>query len=497
MSEPDAATGTAGGSTGHQLARNAFFLLASQIVSSVLSLILTAALARGLGVVEFGNYYLVMAIATFAFVVIEWGQSAYLVREAARWPDRSGTLLGDALAVRVAMATVVALATAMLATTFWNDSRAQGLALLAVACGLPLLFSQTYVVLFRGRERMDLDAAVTVAGKALTVAATVPALLLGGGLVAVLLMQAIGGTGALLVAIALAYRIDLKAARPDRGRIVELVRGGAPLAVFFLALAAQPFLDAIVLSRLAPPEVVGWYGAARNVMGLLFVPAQILGAAAFPELSRVAGSLPDLRRAISASLRLLAGLGALAAVGTYLFAGVAVELIYGRGRFDPAVVVLQVFAAVLPMLFLGTLFGTTLTAMGKTKQIAVVKVVSLAVSTGLAILLIPWCQSRFGNGGIGLALAIGAAETLMLPAFLCLLPRGAMDGRGLWDVLRAAGAAAATAVVFRSLPEFTPWLAMPGCVMLFAVLSYALGLIRRSDLDMAGEIIRSKAGGKG
>jgi hypothetical protein len=39
---------------------------------------------------------------------------------------------------------------------------------------------------------MDLDATVNVTGKALTAAVTVSALFLGGGLIAVLLMQAVG-----------------------------------------------------------------------------------------------------------------------------------------------------------------------------------------------------------------------------------------------------------------------------------------------------------------
>ena len=88
------------------------------------------------------------------------------------------------------------------------------MALLAVLCGLSLALSQPYAYIFRGRDRMDLDATVTVAGKALTVAVTVPALFLGGGLIAVLLMQAVGGAGALLVAVLLARKIWPQSSAP-------------------------------------------------------------------------------------------------------------------------------------------------------------------------------------------------------------------------------------------------------------------------------------------
>jgi O-antigen/teichoic acid export membrane protein len=492
MHETNTRAATTSGSPSHNLARNAFFLLAGQIASTALAVILTSVLARWLGVVEFGTYYLLVTVSTFAYVVVDWGQSAYLIRESARRREDGGKLLGGALAFRAAVAFVAALATAALLKVIGYESRTEFLALLAVVCGLPLALSQTYAYMFRARDRMDLDATVTVTGKALTVAVTVPALFLGGGLPAVVLMQAVGGAGALLAALLLARKIRLEAQRPGREILQELASGGAPIAVFFVAMAVQPFIDTIVLSKLVPPEVVGWYGAARNIIGVLFAPASILGTAAFPEFSRVSNSVPDLRRALRVTLRLLLGLGALAAVGTFLFADVAVGLIYGRGHFDPAAAVLQVFAPVLPLFFMDMLFGNAITAAGKTKEIAVVKALSVAVSTGLAIFLIPLCQTRLGNGGIGLVLALGSAEVLMLTAFLWLLPRGAVDSSVMLDFLRAAAGAGATVSIFSALPSMTPWLAVPACVAVFMALALASGLVLRTDLDKVAGLVRGE-----
>ena len=372
------------------------------------------------------------------------------------------------------------------------DSRTEFLTLLAVVCGLSLALAQPYSYIFRGRDRMDLDATVTVAGKALTVAVTVPAVLLGGGLPVVLLMQAVGGAGALLVAVLLARRIGLRAQRPERRILQKLASGGAPIALFLVVSAVQPFLDTIVLSKLVSPEVVGWYGAARNITGVLFAPALILATASFSELSRVSGSTPDLRRALRAPLKLLLGLGALAAVGTFLFADVAVHLIYGRGHFDPAAAVLQAFAPVLPLFFIDILLGFAIIAAGKTKELAAVKLLSVTVSTGLAILLIPVCQARLGNGGIGSVLAFGSSEVLMLAAFLWLLPRRVVDCSALLDFLRAATAAGGTVVVLSALPSMTPWLSVPACIAVFMGLALVNGLVLRTDLDNVADRIRGK-----
>jgi O-antigen/teichoic acid export membrane protein len=465
----------------HNLARNAFFLLAGQVASSALSLVLTAVLGRWLGVEEFGVYYLLVALSTFAYVLVDWGQSAYLIRESARRHDDNGMLLGGALAFRAAAAGVIAIAMLVLVRALGYDSRTEVLALIAVVCGLPLSLLQAYGYTFRGRDRMDLDAAITVAAKTLTVVVTVPAVILGGGVPVVLLMQAIGSASALPGAVLLARKIGLKARRPRRETLQELASGGAPIAAFLVAMAAQPFIDVIVLSKLAPSEAVGWYGAARNIIVVIFAPATILGTASFPELSRTSGSVPDLRRTLRATFRPLLGLGTLAAVGTFLFADVAVGLIYGRSGFDPAVAVLQVFAPVLPLLFVDILLGHAIIALGRTKEIAIVKALSVVVSTGLAILLVPICQSHFGNGGIGSALAFGSTEALMLTALLWLLPRGTVDRSEFLDFLRAAVAAGGTVVILKSLPPLTLFLAVPLCVAVFLVLTLATGLFRRTD----------------
>lgn len=492
MHKTDRRAATTTGSPNLKLARNAFFLLTGQVASSALAVVLTAVLGRWLGAVEFGIYYQLVTVSTFAYVFVDWGQSAYLIGASARRPQDAGKLLGGALALRATIAFVAVLATAVLVKVIGYDSRTELLAVLAVACGLPLVLSQPYVYVFRARDRMDLDATVAVTGKALTLAVSVPALLLGGGLPAVVLMQAVGGAGACLVAVLLARRIFLKACPPERKILQELAGSGTPIAIFFTVLAVQPFIDTVVLSKLVPLEVVGWYGAARNIMGVLFAPAMILGTASFPELARVSGSAPDLRRALRVTSRLLLGLGALAAVGTFLFADVAVALIYGRGHFDPASAVLQVFAPALPLFFLDTLYGNAITAAGKTKEIAVVKALSVAASTGLAILLIPICQARFGNGGIGLGVALGSTEVLMLTAFLWLLPRGAVDRSVLLDFVRVAATSGGTVAIFWALPSLTPWLAMPACVAVFGALAFASGVVLRTDLDAVAELVRGR-----
>jgi O-antigen/teichoic acid export membrane protein len=468
---------------GTAMARNAFYLLLGQVASTVLSIVLSAALGRTLGAEDFGRYFLLVTMSTFAFVFVDWGQSAYLVREAARNPAATEVLLGSALVFRTAAAAGAAVVTALVTRLLGYDGRTQALSALMVVCSLPLALSQPYSYLFRGRDRMDLDAAVTIAAKAVTVALTVPALFLGGRLVAVIMATGAGGIGAFAVATALARRLRL--ARPHAAwpTVRDIASGGAPIAAFFIAIAVQPYIDVIVLSRLAPASSVGWYGAARNIVGVLMAPATIVAAAAFPQLSRAASRPDELGPAVRAALRPLLGLGALASVGTFLFADLAVSLIYGRDKFGPAATVLTFFSPTLLLFFVDMLLGNVVTALGRTRELALAKFVNVMISTTLAVFLVPLFQARVGNGGLGLVLAFGTSEVVMLAAFLAVVPRGTLDRGTLLDVGRAILAAVGTLALFRLLPFPSPWLGLPVSVGAFAALSWAVGLVDSADVS--------------
>jgi polysaccharide transporter, PST family len=464
------------------LARNAFFLLLGQVGSTVLSIVLSAALGRSLGAADFGVYFLLVTMSTFAYVVVEWGQNTYLLREAARRPEAAGALLGSALAFRGLAAGAATLLSALWARMLGYDATIQALSALIVLCALPLALSQPYTCLFRAKDRMDFDAVITVAAKAATVAATLLLLWFGGHLTSVIAAQGLGGGLALATAVYLARRLRLARPYVSRESLRELASGGTPIAVFFVAMAVEPYLASIVLSKLAPAVVVGWYGAARNILGVLLAPATILVAAAFPRFCRSASRPAELRLDIQTTIRPLLWLAALGAVGTYLFAGFAVSTIYGPGRFAPAVGVLQVYAPAFLIFYLDMLLATVVTALGKMKELAVAKLASVGVSITLALVLVPLCQQRFGNGGLGLAVAFGLSELVMLGGCWYQLPRGALGRDVLLDLGRALLAGAGILAIFSLLPPVSPWASLPGSVLGYAALSLGLGLIRKADL---------------
>src|SRR5262249_52537 len=150
----------------------------------------------------------------------------------------------------------------------------------------------------------------------------------------------------------------------------ELGVRGTPLALFFVAVAVQPYIDAMVLSMLTPTAVVGFYGAARNIVGVLIAPAPILSAPPFPHMFHPTQHPIEPHQIIQIMLRPMLLLGGLAAVGCYLFAEVAVDVIYGASGFGPSVEVLQFYAPVLFLIFFDILLVCVVTALGRERALA-------------------------------------------------------------------------------------------------------------------------------
>jgi O-antigen/teichoic acid export membrane protein len=263
----------------------------------------------------------------------------------------------------------------------------------------------------------------------------------------------------------------------------ELLRDGASLLAISLAVAIEPFFNANILYKLSSPTVVAWYGAAWNIAGTLIAPATILGATMYPRLSTAADDAVEFKRTFDISFRLLLLLAVLGAVGTYLFADVPVALIYSLQKFGPAADTLRAFAPVLLLMYVDVFLGTAILAAGRAGPLAGAKVASVVVTTGLVFVLVPLCQARFGNGGLGVMYAMTIGELLMLVAAGFLI-RKALDGRTIADVCRSLVAGVATVLLIRLLPSLTPFLAIPMCIFAFGVLSLLVGAVKRSDVTM-------------
>lgn len=471
--------------------RNAFHLGLGQVATTLLTILLSATLARTLGAADFGLLYILMASATFAYVLVDWGHGSLIIRETARHPDRSGNLLGSALAARTVGALLACPAVIAATWLLGYDLRTQLLAGALVLGWLPQYLGLSFGWVFRGYERMDRDALLNVLHKLATLITSIICLALGGHVSGLVFAWLVAGCMTLATGIFMYRHLQLPKISATMSTARELLRDGAPLLAMSLAIAIEPFFNANILYKMASPEVVGWYGAAWNIAGTLVAPATILSATMYPRLSTVAGNADEFKRAFVASLRPLLLIAVLGAVGIHLFADVPVGLIYSMKKFGPAADILRAFAPVLLLMFIDMFLTTAILAAGKGGRLALAKVASVIVTTGLVFILVPLCQTRLGNGGLGVMYAMTIGELLMLIAAGALI-REAIDGRTLGNVCRTLIAGAATVLLIQVLPPISPFLTIPLCLLAFAGLSLLVGAVTRADVEMLLAPLRKK-----
>ncbi len=478
--------------SGRTVGRNAFYLVLGQVVTTALAILFAAALGRSLGVRDFGVYFLVSSFATFAYVLVDWGQQFYVIREVARQPERGSLLLGTALVLRAAGAALVVVPSGLAAWALGYDAITCWYSAIFIVVSLPFFLAQSYGMVFRGRDQMGLDAWVSVANKIALLGLAVAALALGKGLPGVLVAQALAGFLALAVASRLYRRVTTGQLGYSRQVAREILVSGSVIFTATLASNIQPYIDAVILSKLVPADVIGWYGAAKNIMGTLLAPALIVGAASYPRLARAAGRAESFKAEVRAAQRPILWLGALAAIGTILFADDAIAIVYGQQQFGPAGIILKVYAPGYLLLFTNVLLGYVLFALARAKAFSVVKVASVVVSTALELVLIPEFQQRIGNGGIGVVAAFVASEFVVFGGVIFLLRR---EGLGLGiavDMARALGSAALTLLLFWWLPPLPFLIGVPVCVIAFLMCSVGLGLVRRADVQLFRALIRKE-----
>jgi len=266
-----------------------------------------------------------------------------------------------------------------------------------------------------------------------------------------------------------------------------LLRDSAPMFTLSLAIAVEPFFNANILYKMASPEVVAAYAAAWTIGGTLIAPATVLAATMYPRMSAAAGDPAEFKRAFERSFRPLLLAAVLGAVGTYLFADVPVALIYGLNKFAAAPEILRAFSLVLLLMYVDLFLANAIFASGRAGGLAKAKVASVVITTGLVFVLVPVCQARFANGGLGVMYAMIIGELLMLIPEVILIRR-AVDSHAVGDVVRSLAAGAATVLLFRLLPPFTAFLGIPLCVLAFLGLSFLVGAVKRSDLSMLTQL---------
>jgi O-antigen/teichoic acid export membrane protein len=377
--------------------------------------------ARQLGASELGRYSAALAFAGLFGVATGPGAASFGSREMAADRSALGRLVADIAALRLALAIGIVPVVALAA---WGLGRhGDGLVAVAVAAlGLPLYaLANTLDAALVSQGRLDLASGCAAARQALFIVLGTLALFSGGGPVALLMAAHLASAGrAAITFLALRRATGARLERPRPRRWPGLARRGLPFGVEAVADVAALHLPMVGLALCASDAVVGFFGAAFNLVLAALPLAQGAGAALVPALN-APGGREMLPRITGTAVRWALALGLAAALAVSALAGPLVAHLYGPA-YAAAAGPLRVLAWALPLMLVWEVLRAAALALRREAAAGRVAVRALLLEALAVATLAPVL------GATGAALAFVALRLASVGGLAFLLARSLSAG---------------------------------------------------------------------
>lgn len=347
------AVGTGGAA---RIGGNILALLGARVVSVVFSFVQASVIVSSLGPVGMGHFSYAWGLTSLLTIFATLGVRRVLIRDIARRPEETWTLVWTATAMVVVLSAMVLLLV-FLAEYGLDGNAPRRAAVMVAVLWIVVLWAwqQPFEAILMARERMILAGVLQVIVAVLKVASVYWFLSVGStGADAhgALLLANVLGLGLFVLA---AIRIEGWAPpRFDLAALWRLIAECRPMLAAAILAVVYFKSDIVLLSWLRGDEATGIYGAVQRISEPLSMMAGVLGTALFPALCRYSAGASDnfaLLRRTSARLVLIVSMPM--AFGLAAVADPVIGLL-ARDRaaeFALSVTVLQIACGVIPFFY--------------------------------------------------------------------------------------------------------------------------------------------------
>lgn len=455
-----------------RLLRNSFFMTGGVLAGGVVLFAVFVLIARYLPVERFGQFVVVLTVASIFQLFADGGIVNVTVRDLVQTAGDRARLFGSTRAL-VWMFTLALGGVIALVTELWApDAAVRATAWAMGAAALMALHGLLYSAVVRAHEDMGTVAMANLWHKLLLLALVVAAIQLDTGVEGVAIAHALANLAQWLFFAVLVRRHYLKAPlRVDLAHWRYLVVEAVPLGLGQVLRRMTTHLGTFLLTALAGVVAVGLYNSAFRVVQMIEIGAVAATGVLLPVFSRLAkGDGAMFSRLYDDAFRIMVVLAS--AVGGLLMAyGDALVLVIYGAQYAEAGPALRVLGASLCFLMPSAVMHAVFTAIGRQTMFMKLAVLGVLSSATLGILLIP----KFGS--LGAAMAATATEIALFIAGALYLRGQGLRARYVGIYLRVL---ALTAVLVAAGDWSTAWLRSTPALALACVaflLAYALLIV--------------------
>jgi glycosyltransferase involved in cell wall biosynthesis/O-antigen/teichoic acid export membrane protein len=387
---PPVGTSARGGWSMVRVGRSASFLMAAQVVYSLINVAAMVLLGNALGPAGYGAYAFYYALIPMIGSMSDAGVGIIVMRGIARDNASAPRLLGDGLLIKGAISGLILLVSVAGAWTTLDPARAM-LISLVVAVSLIDPAQDPALWVFRAHGLLHLEALMLL----LSQVVWLPLLMLAAGGKANLL-GLLGAAGIAFVvrltlgAVIVVRRLYRPEFRPARERLRRLVAEGVPFGAAMLGSVLYWRIGLLMLKVLATRPDMAYFNVAFLLSQSFAFIAGVLGIAIFPVVARHARHEEQaLRRDLILNFKWQLLFAAPLTAGLLVLAGPIVSLLFhGRG-FGPAATGLKVTSLGLALTFVNVSSRFVLAALDRQRQHFRAILAGLVAIVVLCAVLIP------------------------------------------------------------------------------------------------------------
>lgn len=474
--------------------KNVAVLSFTRVITTSSTLLLMVFLPRYLGAVGYGRLYLGQSIVGIFALLIEFGGNYSIMKAVARHPDETGSIFVNSIGVRVFL-WVVSFALMMIYAM--SVGYPTDVVLIVGISGVGSMWAGFNNVIgncYRGVELMKYPSFAAIAETVFIATAGITALLLGVGPVGYATISVLGTLSGSIVLARFRWTLFASLPRVDWSKAIAMLKEGLPYFLNTVFGVIYYRIDTVMLSLLAPEQVVGWYAASYRFFDSLMVIPVVFTVSIFPVMSRRWGTNAAVESLMmQKSLDVILMTAIPMAIGAFAFSPQIIHIFFGATDYEPSIMILKIFSVGLILLYVDFILGTVLLSSDQQNKMLRMGFLAIFVNVGLNYLMIPYAQERLGNGGIGSAVATLATELFVMANMLSLIPRRYFTGNTIRVQLKTIVSGSAMIASLFVLQQLgTNWIISAiGSSSVYATALAFLRVFSESDKALARSILGS------
>lgn len=467
-----------------KVASNTIVQIIGKVITTLISLVLVAALTRYLGVAGFGKFTTIFAYTQFFAVLADFGFFWFLVREIAKPEAETDKITNNVLTFRSLLA-LGFFGLAFLIGLFipqYHDIR-WGIGIIALA-SFWMTLNGTYVGIFQNKLRMDKAALTDILGRVVILGLVLMLIRESATLNQLLWVYFLGNLINFLLSAFLG-RCYIKF-RPafDLALWRKIFWECLPISVVTILSIIYFKIDTVLLSLLKGPVDVGIYGPPYKVLEILILLPAIFMGNVFPILTRYIYEKDErVQSAFQKSFDFLVICALPIVVGIIFTAPKIIQIVAGQEFLTAATIppvwglnatstlALQILIVAVGISFLSHLFGYLIIALGKQTKLIYPNLILVGFNILLNLILIPKISY------IGAAIVTVLTEMLVIFLYFRVMRRYFPKKIHLGILLKVIFAGIILGLALKFLGFLSFWLLVPlGAIVYLASLWLVKGI---------------------